>query len=134
MEESSQRILVEAAYNGVIRREESSLRRIPHSSLPVPKFAAKILPCSAPLKHLILKYLISSFLFHVLTCCQIPKTDELKATMKNDVYQWRRALHVPVLIVLQVRTILSTNIMRVFRVNSLVMAWYLPFETTNLGR
>ena len=50
MEESSQRILVEAAYNGVIRREESSLRRIPHSSLPVPKFAAKILPCSAPLK------------------------------------------------------------------------------------
>ena len=26
----SQRILVEAAYNGVIRREESSLRRIPH--------------------------------------------------------------------------------------------------------
>ena len=49
MEESSQRILVEAAYNGVIRREESSLRRIPHSSLPVPKFAAKILPCSAPL-------------------------------------------------------------------------------------
>ena len=116
MEESSQRILVEAAYNGVIRSEESSLRRIPHSSLPVPKFAAKILPCSAPLKHLILKYLISSFLFHVLTCCQIPKTDELKATMKNDVYQWRRALHVPVLIVLQVRTIcLLTYIMRVFR-------------------
>ena len=52
MEESSQRILVEAAYNGVIRREESSLRRIPHSSLPVPKFAAKILPCSAPQKPL----------------------------------------------------------------------------------
>ena len=49
MEESSQRILLEAAYNGVIRSEESSLRRIPHSSLPVPKFAAKILPCSAPL-------------------------------------------------------------------------------------
>ena len=46
MEESSQRILVEAAYNGVIRREESSLRRIPHSSLPVPKFAANVVPCS----------------------------------------------------------------------------------------
>ena len=46
---NSQRILVEAAYNGVIRREESSLRRIPHSSLPVPKFAANVVPCSAPL-------------------------------------------------------------------------------------
>ena len=46
----SQRILVEAAYNGVIRREESSLRRIPHSSLPVPKFAANVVPCSAPLR------------------------------------------------------------------------------------
>ena len=45
----SQRILLEAANNGVIRSEESSLRRIPHSSLPVPKFAANVIPCSAPL-------------------------------------------------------------------------------------
>ena len=47
---NSQRILVEAAYIGVFRREESSLRRIPQSSLPVPKFAAKVVPCSYPLK------------------------------------------------------------------------------------
>ena len=46
---NSQRILVEAAYIGVFRREESSLRRIPQSSLPVPKFAAKVVPCSYPL-------------------------------------------------------------------------------------
>ena len=45
----SQRILLEAANNGVIRGEESSLRRIPQSSLPVPKFAAKVVPCSYPL-------------------------------------------------------------------------------------
>ena len=47
---NSQRILVEAAYIGVFRREESSLRRIPQSSLPVPKFAAKVVPCSYPLR------------------------------------------------------------------------------------
>ena len=54
---NSQRILVEAAYIGVFRREESSLRRIPQSSLPVPKFAAKVVPCSYPLIGRNLQYL-----------------------------------------------------------------------------
>ena len=71
-----------------------------------------------------------------------PKTDEIKATMKNDVYQWRRALHVPVLIVLQVRTIYLlyvANIMQSFvlhfaRVNYIaghvmVLKYYLKLPT-----
>ena len=65
MEESSQRILVEAAYIGVFRREESSLRRIPQSSLPVPKFAAKVVPCSYPLTVKILEF-PGSLLFTVI--------------------------------------------------------------------
>ena len=58
---NSQRILVEAAYSGVFRREESSLRRIPHSSLPVPKFAANVVPCSAPLKRPLTYIIFDSF-------------------------------------------------------------------------
>ena len=49
MEESSLRILAQAGLSGVFFAAKILRGELPHYSLPLPEFAAKILPCSAPL-------------------------------------------------------------------------------------
>ena len=52
MEESSLRILAQAGLSGVFFAAKILRGELPHYRLPLPEFAAKILPCSAPLKEL----------------------------------------------------------------------------------
>ena len=49
MEESSLRILAQAGLSGVFFAAKILRGELPHYRLPLPEFAAKILPCSAPL-------------------------------------------------------------------------------------
>ena len=46
----SQRILAEAGFSGVFFAAKILRGELPRYRLPLPEFAAKILPCSAPLK------------------------------------------------------------------------------------
>ena len=50
MEESSLRILAQAGLSGVFFAAKILRGELPHYRLPLPEFAAKILPCSAPLR------------------------------------------------------------------------------------
>ena len=49
MQESSLRILAQAGLSGVFFAAKILRGELPHYRLPLPEFAAKILPCSAPL-------------------------------------------------------------------------------------
>ena len=51
MEESSLRILAQAGLSGVFFAAKILRGELPHYRLPLPEFAAKILPCGAPLMH-----------------------------------------------------------------------------------